>query len=276
MHRAFFGQYKPIRWRSVSHQSGLAVFLSVIGGVSHGQVPATSAQHPVPAAVAGRHLDLNSVSQVEAYVRQLRKQSPARPGAIQRPGGGGSGGGGGIPNIPLRFWDAYLYYIKQRAFPNDHVNWQAYSRAARQRDALPAAKPPRVPTGRNSKPGAGGVRLQGMTQPPPSLWEFVGPVGMTHPSGVWGIGPSYISGRVNAVAYAPIMPDPVDTSGILWLGAAGGGLWKSVDAGTTWVPLGDQWPTLNVSAIAVDPTDYNTVYVGTGDFHGFGGYGQGS
>ena len=217
------------------------------------------------------------MSQVEAYVQQLRKQSPARPNAVQPPPGGIAKGSA---RMPLPFWDAYLYYLKPRAFPNDRVDWGAYARAVKQRDALPAANAPRVPTAGNVKAGSvkaasGGVRVQGVGNPPPSTWEFVGPVGMTHPGDPWGVGPSYISGRVNALAYAPIMSAPIDTSGVLWLGAAGGGLWKSVDAGATWVPLGDQWPTLNVSAIAVDPTDADTVYVGTGDFHGFGGYGHG-
>lgn len=272
MHRALFGKPSPALLHSFANTFGAIVLLSLVGALSYSQTAPPAARQSAPGASAVKRLDLSSVSQVEAYVRELHKQSPAGANAAHPPAGGI---GGGMHNVALPFWDAYLYYIKQRAFPNDRVDWHAYDRAARQRDALPAAKPPRVPTAGAGKPAAGGVRLQGMSQPQASAWEFVGPVGMTHPSGVWAFGPSYISGRVNALAYAPVMPDPVDTSGILWLGAAGGGLWKSVDGGTTWVPLGDQWPTLNVSAIAVDPTDYNTVYVGTGDFHGFGGYGKG-
>src|SRR5207249_3788327 len=34
----------------------------------------------------------------------------------------------------------------------------------------------------------------------------------------------------------------------------------------------DGWPFMNISSIAVDPTNPQNVYVGTGDFHGYEGH----
>ena len=47
------------------------------------------------------------------------------------------------------------------------------------------------------------------------------------------IGPATTSGRIAAIAV-----DPHDRSHI-WVGAASGGVWKSMNAGTTWTPVFD-------------------------------------
>ena len=56
------------------------------------------------------------------------------------------------------------------------------------------------------------------------------------------------------------VPDAPDT---FYFGAAGGGVWKSDNAGLTWTSVFDKGPA-SVGAIAVAPTDPNVVYVGTG------------
>ncbi|MFI5167060.1 MAG: HYR domain-containing protein [Thermoanaerobaculales bacterium] len=71
------------------------------------------------------------------------------------------------------------------------------------------------------------------------------------------------NGRVNSIAV-----DPTD-SNVLYLGSAGGGVWRSDNGGVTWRPLTDQQPTLGIGsshAIAVDPNNHNTVYAGTTNF----------
>ena len=93
--------------------------------------------------------------------------------------------------------------------------------------------------------------------PRPSRWEFVGP--QNYVRAQTGISP--VSGRVNAIAFDPNPQRP----GTWYLGAAMGGLWKTTNYGGTWTPLGDRWKFLPVSSIAVDPSDSNTIYVGTGD-----------
>ena len=51
----------------------------------------------------------------------------------------------------------------------------------------------------------------------------------------------------------------------IWAGAAGGGVWHSPDAGLTWQPQWHEQDVLNVGALAIDPTDSNVIYCGTGE-----------
>jgi PKD repeat protein len=70
------------------------------------------------------------------------------------------------------------------------------------------------------------------------------------------------TGRVNAVAEDPNDPN------ILYVGAPAGGCWKSTDAGVTWTVLTDDLQSLGVSAIAIDYTNSDVIYIGTGDDDG--------
>jgi len=72
------------------------------------------------------------------------------------------------------------------------------------------------------------------------------------------IGPAIMSGRVAAVAAVP--GDQLT----LWVGAAGGGVWKSVNGGLTFKPVFDEH-TQSIGALAVDPKEPKTVWVGTGE-----------
>jgi photosystem II stability/assembly factor-like uncharacterized protein len=76
------------------------------------------------------------------------------------------------------------------------------------------------------------------------------------------LGPTNGAGRMTAVA-----PHPTDSNKI-YAGAAGGGVWKSIDAGATWTPLTEGLSDLSVGALAVAPSSPDTVYLGTGE----GGY----
>jgi photosystem II stability/assembly factor-like uncharacterized protein len=67
------------------------------------------------------------------------------------------------------------------------------------------------------------------------------------------------SGRITALAVNPT------NSSDLWAGAADGGAWHSTDGGAHWTPVSDSWPTLSIGAIAFDPSNANTIYVGTGE-----------
>jgi PKD repeat protein/photosystem II stability/assembly factor-like uncharacterized protein len=70
------------------------------------------------------------------------------------------------------------------------------------------------------------------------------------------------AGRVNVIA-----EDPNDIN-TLYIGAPAGGCWKSTDAGATWAVLTDDLQSLGVSAIAIDYTNSNVIYIGTGDDDG--------
>ncbi len=59
---------------------------------------------------------------------------------------------------------------------------------------------------------------------------------------------------------------------MLYAGSVSGGVWKSVNGGTTWTPL-DFIANINISTMVMDPLDHNTIYAGTGEagysFQGF-------
>ncbi len=73
------------------------------------------------------------------------------------------------------------------------------------------------------------------------------------------IGPALMSGRI-----ADIAVDPTDQS--VWYVAVGsGGVWKTVNAGTTWTPIFDGEVSYSIGAIALDPNRPSTIWVGTGE-----------
>ena len=73
------------------------------------------------------------------------------------------------------------------------------------------------------------------------------------------IGPAVMSGRISDMENHPT--DPM----IIYAGSAGGGVWKSNNAGTTFYPIFDDH-TQSIGAVEIDPNDPdNTIYVGTGE-----------
>src|SRR5215510_16533195 len=71
------------------------------------------------------------------------------------------------------------------------------------------------------------------------------------------IGP-FRGGRVVAVAGVP------GDSTTFYFGAVNGGIWKTTDAGVVWTPIFDSQPVGSIGALAVAPSDPETIYAGTG------------
>jgi photosystem II stability/assembly factor-like uncharacterized protein len=71
-------------------------------------------------------------------------------------------------------------------------------------------------------------------------------------------GPFNIGGRVTAVTAAP-------GGATVYIGAAGGGVFKSTNSGTNWTPVFDEIGLYSIGALAMSPADTSTVYVGTGE-----------
>ena len=74
------------------------------------------------------------------------------------------------------------------------------------------------------------------------------------------IGSAQMSGRIAAV-------DGVDQDGriTVFVGSASGGVWKSVNGGTTYKPVFDRQSAQSIGAVAIDPSNPKTIWVGTGE-----------
>ena len=75
------------------------------------------------------------------------------------------------------------------------------------------------------------------------------------------IGPTNISGRCTDVEAI----SPRDGNYTIWVGSATGGVWKSINEGTTFEPVFDSMPTASIGDIAIDPNNNEIVWVGTGE-----------
>jgi photosystem II stability/assembly factor-like uncharacterized protein len=73
------------------------------------------------------------------------------------------------------------------------------------------------------------------------------------------LGPAIAGGRVAAVAGVP--GDPL----VYYVGAGGGGVFKTIDGGLNWKPVFDHEATSSIGAIAVAASNPNIVWVGTGE-----------
>jgi photosystem II stability/assembly factor-like uncharacterized protein len=67
------------------------------------------------------------------------------------------------------------------------------------------------------------------------------------------------AGRTRALAGVSSQP------ATFYLGAVGGGVWKTTDAGATWFSIWNSQPTGSIGSIAVSESDPNVVYVGSGE-----------
>src|SRR5258708_1460506 len=99
-------------------------------------------------------------------------------------------------------------------------------------------------------------------------WNSLGPQPVT--AEYWS-GNADASGRVSSLA-----PDPTDLN-ILYAATSGGGVWKTIDAGVSWVPLTDQLSSLASGALAIDRVNPNFILYGTGEqnYSGDSFYGDG-
>ncbi len=75
------------------------------------------------------------------------------------------------------------------------------------------------------------------------------------------LGPTNISGRMTDIAVV----EPRGGSYTIYAAGATGGVWKTVNEGTTWLPVFEQGPSTSIGDVTVDPSNPNTVWVGTGE-----------
>jgi len=73
------------------------------------------------------------------------------------------------------------------------------------------------------------------------------------------IGPAFTSGRVSALAV-----DPAHRSRF-FVAAASGGVWRTTNGGVTFTPVFDNQGSYSIGALALDPKNPSTIWVGTGE-----------
>ena len=73
------------------------------------------------------------------------------------------------------------------------------------------------------------------------------------------IGPAFTSGRVIGFAVEPNNPAHY------FVAVASGGVWKTINAGTTWTPVFDNEGSYSIGAIVLDPKNPLTIWVGSGE-----------
>lgn len=75
----------------------------------------------------------------------------------------------------------------------------------------------------------------------------------------WRLVGPFRGGRTVSVAGIPGNPN------VYYFGSVGGGVWKTTNGGITWNPIFDSQNVASIGAIALAPSDPNTIYVGTGE-----------
>jgi hypothetical protein len=125
-------------------------------------------------------------------------------------------------------WEMFEWWYSQRAYPHERIPPDGYWTAWQH-------------------------KLQ--HQPAPALATVL--------AASWtSIGPDNIGGRMLSLAI-----DPTDPSRV-WAGAASGGLWLSTVAGEgadAWTRVETGFPSLSVSAVVLQPSDPDVMYIGTGE-----------
>jgi photosystem II stability/assembly factor-like uncharacterized protein len=142
-----------------------------------------------------------------------------------------SAGESGQPEKEREAWGAFEWWYAQRALPFDLIPPHAFQQAASYAKASFKKEAVRE----------GSSVFQ-------SEWESLGPIN--------------VGGRVLSIALNPLNSD------IIWAGSASGGLWKSTTAGAGmagWSYVNTGFPTLSVSTIAIDQSDPDVMYIGTGE-----------
>ncbi|MHB8644740.1 MAG: IPT/TIG domain-containing protein [Thermomicrobiales bacterium] len=135
------------------------------------------------------------------------------------------------------------------------------ARARARLDALRQAQT--LPTTRTLPGAIGGKGLrvgENGLAPPSAIWQQLGPAPENSDTNPDGHIAGHASGRATAIVVG-------QHTGVIYLGTAGGGVWKSADDGASWTPLTDTQQSLAIGALALDPTDTQdkTLYAGTGE-----------
>ena len=73
------------------------------------------------------------------------------------------------------------------------------------------------------------------------------------------VGPAFMSGRIADIAIDS------NNENVWYVAVGSGGVWKTKNAGTTWMPLTDNMPFYSTGSVTIDPNDSSRIWVGTGE-----------
>lgn len=139
----------------------------------------------------------------------------------------------GVPEVlkQMELW------TEMRAYPNSELDATEFNSAYKMAQAM-------------AKTAKDNIALNGVAS---STWNVLAPMNF--------------SGRILSVAIHPT------NANIMWVGSASGGLWKTTNGGTgaangiNWQYIPTGFPVLGVSSIAINPSNGNEIYVGTGEVY---------
>ncbi len=136
------------------------------------------------------------------------------------------------------------WFYEQRMYPNSYIPEGAYGKAYRDKINL-----------RNNSGFYNKINNWFSIGPTPGINTYY----------------SYVSSRVATVKFHPTNPN------IIYLGAACGGVWKTTNGGQNWIPKTDFEISLSSGALAIDNSNPEIIYIGTGEatYFTYSYYGRG-
>ncbi len=144
----------------------------------------------------------------------------------------------------------YKWFYSTRSSGLGYIPSDAYSKATAVKSQLAIASSQKVhPLSGGNDPLAAVV------------WKNIGPYNISTDLG----GPH--GGRINTIVTHPTDPN------IAYFGGANGGVWKTINGGTSWFPTSDFSQSLAMGALAIDPKNPSIIYAGTGEYaQGYGSF----
>src|SRR5258708_11221287 len=145
------------------------------------------------------------------------------------------------------------YFFQQRAYPQGFIPLGLRARAVAELNRQLSEQA--AQRARARLEGAAAIQTATVGQ-----WRLIGP----NPT------PNLpFNGMITSTWTDALAGDPRNAS-IAYLGAPGGGVWKTTDGGVHWTPLTDSQPSVAIGSIAIDPLHPDTVLAGTGDSYVYG------